>query len=86
MDQTKTQTGKHDWVVFLCTGTALSATEILQRYVMQWAVEVYFKEAKQPLARIAERAKQPLRRLYHIHSFGSYPILPAGDRQTNTRY
>jgi IS4 transposase len=56
MDQTKTQTGKHDWVVFLCTGTALSATEILQRYAMRWAIEVYFKEAKQPLGLLKEQS------------------------------
>ena len=56
MAQTKTQTGRHDWVVFLCTGTALSATEILQRYAMRWAVEVYFKEAKQPLRLLKEQS------------------------------
>jgi hypothetical protein len=28
--ETKTQVGKHDWAVFLCTGRGLSATEILE--------------------------------------------------------
>ncbi len=41
----KTQASKKDWAVFLCTDTALTATQILELYAMRWAIEVYFKEA-----------------------------------------
>jgi hypothetical protein len=37
--------GKHDWVVFLTTDTALFAAKILELYSIRWAIEVYFKEA-----------------------------------------
>jgi len=46
-DAAKPKTGKHDWAVFLCTDTALTAADILELYAMRWAIEVYFKEAKQ---------------------------------------
>ena len=46
LDKTKTQAGKGDWMVFLCIDTALSTSDILQRYAMRWAIEVYFKEKK----------------------------------------
>ncbi|MEQ1620563.1 MAG: transposase [Methylococcales bacterium] len=39
--------GKHEWAVFLTTDTALSGAQILELYAMRWAIEVYFKEAKQ---------------------------------------
>jgi hypothetical protein len=35
--------GKHDWAVFLTTGTNLSSAEILELYSLRWAIEVYFK-------------------------------------------
>ena len=47
--ETKTQVGKHDWTVFLCTDTGLTVTDILELYAIRWAIEVYFKEAKQHL-------------------------------------
>ncbi|WP_419611366.1 hypothetical protein [Thiolapillus sp.] len=43
VDTNKAKAGKHDWAVFLCTDTALSAMEILELYAMRWAIEVYFK-------------------------------------------
>jgi len=54
--ETKTQVGKHDWAVFLCTDRGLSATEILELYAMRWAIEVYFKEAKQHLGLLKEQS------------------------------
>ncbi len=84
VEPTKTQAGKHDWAIFLCTDTALSATDILQLYAMRWAIEVYFKEAKQHLG-LLKRAKQSLCRLYRFHSFNSNSILYARDCQTNTK-
>jgi len=67
IDKTKTQIGKHDWVVFLCTDTALSATEILQRYAMRWAIEVYFKEAKQHLGLLKEQSNHYAAYIASIH-------------------
>ena len=67
IDKTKTQTGKHDWVVFLCTDTALSAMEILQRYAMRWAIEVYFKEAKQHLGLLKEQSNHYAAYIASIH-------------------
>ncbi len=54
--QTKAQVGKHDWAVFLCTDTSLTAIDILELYAMRWAIEVYFKEAKQPLGLLKEQS------------------------------
>jgi SRSO17 transposase len=67
IDETKTQVGKHDWVIFLCTDTALSATEILQRYAMRWAIEVYFKEAKQHLGLLKEQSNHYAAYIASIH-------------------
>jgi IS4 transposase len=44
---TQTTAGKHDWAVFLTTDTNLSSAEILELYSLRWAIEVYFKAAKQ---------------------------------------
>jgi len=46
---TQTTAGKHDWAVFLTTDMNLSSAEILELYALRWAIEVYFKEAKQHL-------------------------------------
>jgi hypothetical protein len=43
----KQDTGKHDWAVFLSTDVNLEAAKVLEIYALRWAVEVYFKEAKQ---------------------------------------
>jgi IS4 transposase len=40
---------KHDWAVFLSTDVNLEAAKVLEIYALRWAVEVYFKEAKQHL-------------------------------------
>ncbi|MEI6269344.1 MAG: transposase [Methylococcaceae bacterium] len=54
---TQATTGKHDWAVFLTTHTKLSSAEILELYAMRWAIEVYFKEAKQHLGFLKEQSK-----------------------------
>lgn len=41
---------KQHWHCFLCTETDLSAQEILNYYARRWAIEVYFRDAKQLLA------------------------------------
>ena len=63
----KTQAGKHDWAVFLCTDTAITATDILERYAMRWAIEVYFKEAKQHLGFLKEQSNHYAAYIASIH-------------------
>jgi len=41
--------GKKDWHALLSTDTELSASEILSYYARRWAIEVFFKDAKQML-------------------------------------
>ena len=65
--ETKAQAGKHDWAVFLCTDTALTATEILELYAMRWAIEVYFKEAKQHLGLLKEQSNHYAAYIASIH-------------------
>lgn len=63
----KAQVGKHDWAVFLCTDTALTSTEILALYAMRWAIEVYFKEAKQHLGLLKEQSNHYAAYIASIH-------------------
>jgi len=56
-DSDKAQPGKHDWCVFLTTDTQLDAQKMLELYAMRWAIEVYFKEAKQHLGFLKEQAR-----------------------------
>jgi hypothetical protein len=44
------------WVLFLCTDTALSDSEILKAYSLRWSIEVYFKEIKQHLGFFKEQS------------------------------
>jgi SRSO17 transposase len=55
-DNTPSKAGKHDWAVFLSTDTALFAADMLELYAMRWAIEVYFKEAKQHLGFLKEQS------------------------------
>ena len=41
--------GKKDWHALLSTDTELEASEILHYYARRWAIEVFFKDAKQML-------------------------------------
>ncbi len=66
-ESNKAQVGKHDWAVFLCTDTALTATEILALYAMRWAIEVYFKEAKQHLGLLKEQSNHYAAYIASIH-------------------
>ncbi|MGZ4954429.1 MAG: transposase [Methylobacter sp.] len=64
---TRQTAGKHDWAVFLTTATALSETEILELYSMRWAIEVYFKEAKQHLGFLKEQSNYYAAYIASIH-------------------
>lgn len=59
--------GKHNWAVFLTTDTAASETEILELYSMRWAIEVYFKEAKQHLGFLKEQSNHYAAYIASIH-------------------
>ena len=48
--------GKHQWAVFLTTDTEMLPERILELYAMRWAIEVYFKEAKQHLGFLKEQS------------------------------
>lgn len=64
---TQATVGKHDWAVFLTTDTALSSAEILELYSMRWAIEVYFKEAKQHLGFLKEQSNYYAAYIASIH-------------------
>lgn len=66
-EPTQAQVGKHEWAVFLCSDTALTAPEILQCYAMRWAIEVYFKEAKQHLGLLKEQSNHYAAYIASIH-------------------
>ena len=66
-DDTQTTAGKHDWAVFLTTDTALSPAEILGLYSLRWAIEVYFKEAKQYLGFLKEQSNHYAAYIASIH-------------------
>lgn len=49
--------GKKQWHAFLCTDMELDAMEILDYYTKRWAIEVFFKDAKQMLYLGKEQSK-----------------------------
>lgn len=67
VDGDKAQPGKHDWAVFLTTDISLQPQRILELYAMRWAIEVYFKEAKQHLGFLKEQATHYASYIASIH-------------------
>jgi SRSO17 transposase len=65
--ESQTTAGKHDWAVFLTTDTNLSSAEILELYSLRWAIEVYFKEAKQHLGFLKEQSNHYAAYIASIH-------------------
>jgi SRSO17 transposase len=66
-DNTPSKAGKHDWAVFLSTDTALFAADMLELYAMRWAIEVYFKEAKQHLGFLKEQSNHYAAYVASVH-------------------
>ena len=66
-DETQATVGKHDWALFLTTDTALSPADMLELYAMRWAIEVYFKEAKQHLGFLKEQSNHYAAYIASIH-------------------
>jgi DDE superfamily endonuclease len=67
VEQDKTQVGKHDWAAFLTTDLSLTPQRILELYAMRWAIEVYFKEAKQHLGFLQEQSNHYAAYVASIH-------------------
>ena len=67
VDHEKAQAGKHDWAVFLTTDISLEPQRILELYAMRWAIEVYFKEAKQYLGFLKEQSNHYAAYIASIH-------------------
>lgn len=65
--QEKTQAGKHDWAVFLTTDIRLESPRLLELYALRWAIEVYFKEAKQYLGFLKEQSNHYAAYVASIH-------------------
>ena len=65
--QEKTQAGKHDWAVFLTTDIRLEPPRLLELYALRWAIEVYFKEAKQYLGFLKEQSNHYAAYVASIH-------------------
>ena len=63
----KAQPGKHDWTIFLTTDVSFSLGRILELYAMFWAIEVYFKEAKQHLGFLKEQTRHYASYIASIH-------------------
>ena len=51
----KASVGKKDWALFLTTDPSMSLSKVLEIYALRWAIEVYFKEAKQHLGFLKEQ-------------------------------
>jgi len=65
--QTNLLAGKHQWAVFLTTDTEMMPDRILELYAMRWAIEVYFKEAKQHLGFLKEQSTHYAAYVASIH-------------------
>ena len=63
----KPQVSKKDWAVFFTTDTTMDAIKILEIYAMRWAIEVYFKEAKQHLGLLKEQTETFASHIASIH-------------------
>ena len=48
--------GAENWVIFLTTDLSLSSEQVLSIYSKRWAIEVYFKEAKQSFGLLKEQS------------------------------
>jgi len=67
IEEDKKQVGKHDWAAFLTTDLSLAPQRILELYAMRWAIEVYFKEARQHLGFLQEQSNHYAAYVASIH-------------------
>lgn len=59
--------GRNAWILLLCTDIEYSNERIIQIYSRRWAVEVYFKEAKQNLGLLANQSADYCTHYSSIH-------------------
>ena len=59
--------GAKDWALFLTSDDTLSADKILEIYALRWAIEVYFKEAKQHLGYLKQQTRSFASHLASAH-------------------
>jgi peroxiredoxin family protein len=64
----------------LTTATALSETKTLELYLMRWAIEVYFKEAKQHLGFLKEQSTLCGVYCFHPLNHKALIVLPGCDK------
>ncbi len=67
VEHEKEMVGKHEWALFLTTDINMSPERILVLYAMRWAIEVYFKEAKQHLGFLKEQGTHYAAYVASIH-------------------
>jgi len=66
-EQREETVGKHQWALFLTTDVSMPPKRILVLYAMRWAIEVYFKEAKQHLGFLKEQGTHYAAYVASIH-------------------
>ena len=86
--------GKKDWALFLSTDVNISISQMLQVYALRWAIEVYFKEAKQHLGWLKEQTSTfashtasihlcAMRYLMLVHNKLAYESMKIGEIRSN---
>jgi hypothetical protein len=67
---------KPPWAAFFTTDATLTAVQVVQKYLGRWAIEVFFKEAKQRLGLGQEQGRSFAAQVYSINqAFLSYSLL-----------
>jgi hypothetical protein len=64
------------WAAFFTTDLTLTAAEVVQKYLGRWAIEVFFKEAKQRLGLGQEQGRSFAAQVYSVtQAFFRYSLL-----------
>ncbi|MEJ2673440.1 MAG: transposase [Deltaproteobacteria bacterium] len=64
------------WAAFFTTDLALTAAEVVKKYLGRWAIEVFFKEAKQRLGLGQEQGRSFAAQVYSVtQAFFRYSLL-----------
>jgi hypothetical protein len=70
------QKARSAWVAFLCTDLTLTGPEVVQKYLGRWAIEVFFKEAKQRLGLGKEQGHSFAAQVFSVfQAFFRYSLL-----------
>ena len=69
-------TPKSSWAAFSSTDLSLTAPEVVQKYLGHWAIEVFFKEAKQRLGLGQEQGRSFAAQVFSVtQAFFRYSLL-----------